>query len=134
MQQLTYMNNPQDVYRKQGVMTASPLELIIMLYDGCRKKLMMAQRAIAKRDVATAHNHLMRCQDIVGELINSLDLSLDISKDLLKLYEYMLHELAEINHTKDASAIDPLLEMLTQLRDTWQQVNEAQRGTLALVD
>jgi len=132
MQPAYKMSNPQEAYRKQGVLTASPLELIIMLYDGCRKKLMLAQRAIAKNEVEVAHTHMIRSQDIISELINCLDLSLPLSKELFELYEFMIHAITQANISKDAQALDPILEMLGTLRDTWREVSEMPRDVAAL--
>lgn len=130
-----HANKPQDVYRRQAIMTASPVELIIMLYDGCRKFLMMAQRAIEKNDAATAHKHLIKCQDIIGELVNSLDMRYEISEDLLDLYEFIIKQLAEINMTKNAEAIPPVLEIVETLRNTWQEVfDNQQKGSLSLAE
>ena len=130
MQQQFMMSNPQDVYLKQGVLTANPLELIIMLYDGMKKDLMLAQRAIVKNDMASAHKNLIKAQNIVIELMNCLDLSLSISNDLMDLYEFILHSLEGINIKKDADAITPILEIVGTLRDTWQEVNVSQKSLM----
>ena len=131
MQQMV-MNDAYDVYRRQGVLTASPIELIIMLYDGLRKDILIAERAIQKNDAPLAHQNLVKAQDIVSELINCLDLSLSISKDLLALYDFILHELEAINVTKDAERVPPLLEIVGTLRDTWQEISISNRGSLYL--
>jgi len=131
MQQMI-MTDAHDVYRRQGVLTASPMELIIMLYDGLRKDMLIAERAIKKDDAAQAHHNLVKAQDIVNELINCLDLSLSISKDLLALYEFILHELEAINVAKDAERIPPLLEIIGTLRDTWQEISVGNKGSLYL--
>lgn len=121
------MTNAQDVYRKQGVMTASPMELILMLYDGLKKDLLQTQMAIKNNNMQIAHNKLMNAQDIVTELVNSLDLSYPISSELFSLYDYMLKSLEEINIKKDLELIPPLLEMVESLRDAWQQVGDMQK-------
>ena len=131
-QQPMFMKNPQDEYRKQGVLTASPVELIVMLYDGLKKDLFLAQRAIEKKDAAAAHTYLIKAQNIVAELADCLDLSLPISKDLMSFYEYILHSLEVVNIQKDATLIEPLLEMIGEMRETWSEVASTQKGSMSL--
>ena len=80
MQQMVMLNRrPQDAYRKQDVMTASSVDLIVMLYDALKKNIVLGRRGIMGRNVQAAHNHLIKAQEIVTELVNSLDMSYDIS-------------------------------------------------------
>ena len=130
MPQLAF-TNAQDTYRKQGILTANPVELIVMLYDGLKKNIVLARRLIERSDAAKAHKHLMKAQDIITELMNSLDMSFEISEDLLSIYEFMLRILEEANLNKDASQLEAIVEIVTSLRDTWQEVSEGQRGNLA---
>ncbi|MCL2496178.1 MAG: flagellar export chaperone FliS [Clostridiales bacterium] len=125
------LKNPYDTYKMQGVMTAGPMQLIVMLYNGLKKNLSLAQRAMEQKNGAeTAHKHMIKAQNIVDELLNSLDMSFSLSKDLMVIYEYLLHALAEINATKNPAAIGPLLEIIEDLRDAWQQAGEMQKGQI----
>jgi flagellar protein FliS len=128
MQQQYLLKNPHDTYKEQGVLTAGPMELILMLYNGLRKNMVLAQRDMERQDPASAHNHLMKAQNIVNELINSLDMSFSISRELLAIYEFILRQLTEINVTKQAAAVEPLLEIVDILRDAWQQARKTQKG------
>ena len=124
------MANINDVYRKQGVLTASPIELVVMLYDGLKKDLLLTQMAMKNKNMETAHKKLINAQDIVSELINSLDFSFPISNDLLALYDFMLHALEEINAKKDADLIPDLMEIADSLKETWRQVADIQKSKL----
>ncbi|NLO47899.1 MAG: flagellar export chaperone FliS [Clostridiales bacterium] len=126
------MANINDVYRKQGVLTASPIELIVMLYDGLKKDLLLTQMAIKNKNMETAHKKLINAQDIVSELINSLDFGFPISNDLFALYDFMLRTLEEINAKKDADLIPDLMEIVDSLKETWREVADIQRSKLAL--
>lgn len=130
MQQQYLMKNPHDTYREQGVLTAGPMELILMLYNGLRKNMVQARRAMERPDPAQAHAHLIKAQNIVSELINSLDMGFGISRDLLALYDFMLNQLVEINVTKNPASVEPLLEIVDTLREAWQQAGRMQRGGL----
>jgi flagellar protein FliS len=128
------ITNPQDAYKKQGILTASPAELIVMLFEGLKKNLLMGQRAIVKSDMATAHAKLIRAQEIIAELINSLDMSYEISQQLLDIYEFLLGELAQINISKDAERITPLFEIVDTFRDTWREVSLSAGGRAELCE
>ena len=130
MQQQYLLKNPYDTYKEQGVLTAGPMELIIMLYNGLRKNMVLARRAMERQDTEGAHNHLIKAQNIVSELLNSLDMSFSISQDLMVLYEFMLRRLTEINIAKQPADIEPLLEIVDTLREAWQEVNKLQKGSL----
>lgn len=126
------VTSAHDVYRRQSVMTAGPLELIVMLYEGMKKNMLLARRAILKGDPSAAHVCLMKSQAIVAELINSLDMSVGMSEDLLSIYEYLLRTMAEINLRKDAALIEPVVEMISELKEAWEVISAEQRGALAL--
>lgn len=126
MQQIMFAS-AQETYRKQGVLTASPMELILMLYDGLKKDLLQAQMALGNKNMQIAHSKLINAQDIVSELINSLDFKYSLSGELFSLYDYMIEALREININKDSSLIPPLLEIVDSLRDAWKQVGEEQK-------
>lgn len=130
MQQQQYMlKNPYDTYKTQGVMTASPVELIVMLYNGLKKNLLLAKRAMEqKNSPEIAHTYLIKAQNIIDELLNSLDMSFSLSKDLMALYEFMLHELTNINTSKNPENLDQLMEIIEELRSAWQQVGEMQKS------
>jgi len=113
----------QDVYRRQDILTAGSVELIVMLYDGLKKNVVLGRRAIEKRDLQGAHRCLMKAQDIVSELMTSLDMSYEISEELLSLYGFALRNLAEANVKKDAAPLVPVLEMVDELRDAWKEIS-----------
>ena len=133
-QQNPYMlKNPYNTYKEQNVLTAKPMELILMLYNGLRKNILLAQRDMERHNTEGIHNHLVKAQSIVNELINSLDMSFSISRDLMSIYEFILNQLSAINMAKAPEGIDALLEIIDTLRDAWQQVNVMQKdGTLPL--
>lgn len=128
------MANAYQKYNAQKVVTANPVTLIVMLYDGCIKQLKLAQIAIDKKDYEATNTHMKKAQDIVSELLNSLDLKFPISKELMSLYDFMLREMRRINTVKKRDDIDPLITMLTGLRDTWAQVEKTYRPDEYLED
>ena len=133
MQQMVMINSrPQDAYRKQDVLTAGPVDLIVMLYDALKKNIVLGKRGIVKKDVQTAHKHLIKAQLILTELVNSLDMNYQISEELLELYEFALRSIADANMHKDIEPLDPVIEMVDNIREAWKEVSTMTKGQMSL--
>jgi len=113
--------NPALTYKTQGVLTAAPEELTLMLYSGCLRYMKQGVAAIDSSNIEEANNALTRAQDIICELISSLDLTYQVALNLLSLYDYFYHLLVEANLRKDARGVITCIEMMTELRDTWTE-------------
>ena len=114
--------NPYEKYRQQGVMVANPVELIIMLYDGCIKQLKLAKIGIEENNIEDTNTALKKAQDIISELIMSLDFHYPIAEELMRLYDFLLTSMMEVNISKNAESIPPLVNILAELRKSWSQV------------
>lgn len=124
--------DPRREYLKQGVMTASPAELVAMLYGACVKDLKLAVMAYEESaDICTTNNYLLKAQKIISELINCLDMNIELSTQLLKVYDFMLMELRTANIKKEMSRVEPIISMLESMRDTWKNVAQQQRRCMA---
>ncbi|HHW71865.1 MAG TPA: flagellar export chaperone FliS [Firmicutes bacterium] len=110
-------------YRQTQVSTASPGELLIMLFDGAIRFGRQAQEHIKRGEMEAASQKLIRVQDIVSELNFALDLRVgDIAENLQQLYEYIYERLVKANIKKDVDAIEEALHLLSELKETWEQV------------
>lgn len=114
--------NPYEQYRQQGVMVANPVELIIMLYDGCIKQLKLAGLAIKDNNMQEANDGLKKAQDIISELIMSLDFHYPLAKELMSIYDFLINSIVDINISKDEKDIEPLIGILSELRKSWTHV------------
>jgi len=133
MQQMVMINTrPQDAYRRQDVLTAGPVDLIVMLYDGLKKNIVLGKRGIEKNDIPGAHKYLIKAQMILTELINSLDMSYDISNELLELYDFALRGLTDANMHKKTEPLDPIIEMVDSIREAWKEISAQTRGQVQL--
>ena len=131
MQQTVSINShPQDAYRRQDILTANSIDLVVMLYDALKKNLILGKRKIAKSDVEGAHKHLMKAQEIVTALINSLDMNYEISDNLFLIYDFILRSAEEANTKKDAAPIEPLIEIVDDLRSAWDEIRTSVKGTM----
>jgi len=129
---VTINTRPQDAYRKQDIMTASSVDLIIMLYDALKKNIILGRRGMVKKDVEGSHKSLIKAQEIVSELINCLDMSYQISEELLAIYEFILRNVEEANIRKDEAPLIPVLEIIDSLRDAWKEISATNKGSMYL--
>ena len=131
MQPLVPLNaSPQDAYKRQDVLTATPADLVVMLYDALKKNIMQARRGLERKNIQSTHDHLMKAQEIVTELVNSLDMNYDISTELLSLYEFMLTSLEDANIQKKPELLTPVIDIVDSLREAWQEIAQSNKGTL----
>jgi len=110
-------------YKQASAETASPERLLLMLFDGGIKFLCLGKIAVEKKDFETAHNNLMNVQDILLELMVSLDMEKggEIASNLYKLYDFYRNEVIKANVKKDAELLVPVLDFMRLYRDVWAE-------------
>ena len=113
--------------RSQAVGTAGPLQLVLMLYDRALAAIARSEWALKNREpgsIELAHKELTRAQDIVTELMLSLDHDKggEISSSLNAIYEFCLERLTQANLDKDATALPFVAQSLTDLREAWAHI------------
>ncbi|MFY0543164.1 flagellar export chaperone FliS [Brevibacillus sp. H7] len=110
-----------NTYKKNQVGTATPEDLTLMLYDGAIKFIKRAKQAIQEKQYNKAHDLNMRVQDILSELIITLDRKYPIAEQMLLLYDYMKRRMIEANVKKDIAILDEVEGFFVEFRDTWKQ-------------
>lgn len=116
------MNNAFMQYNKNKVMTASPAELTLMLYEGAIKFCNIAILGIEKKDIEKSHNNLIKAQRIIEEFQATLNHDYPVSEDFDRIYNYLLRRLHEANIKKDKEIVEEVLVHLRSMRDTWKEV------------
>ncbi len=111
-----------DQYRKNKVLTASPAELVLMLYDGAIKFCNIGLVAIENNDVNKANTNIQKAERIVAELRGSLDMKYPVAKDFDNVYEYIGWALLQANIKKSPERLEEALKHLRTMRDTWKEV------------
>ena len=111
-------------YQNSKILTASPAELTLMLYEGAIKFCNIAILAIEKNDIEKAHNNIMRAQRIIEEFRSTLDHKYAVAEDFDRVYVYLLQRLLQANIKKDAEILEEVNTHLRSMRDTWKQVME----------
>jgi flagellar secretion chaperone FliS len=120
-------NNPYQSYQQNSVNTASPGELTLMLYNGCLKFIHLAKKAIQEKNIEVKNTNLIKAQNIVRELMVSLNTELEVSQNMMSLYDYLNRRLIEANIKSDAVILDEVEEFIVEFRDTWKQVIQINR-------
>jgi flagellar protein FliS len=103
----------------QQIMTASPEQLTLLLYNGALRFIDESILALESKDYPKSHERNLRAQDIVTEFMVTLDMKLEISETWLSLYEYIRNRLVQGNIKKDKEHLSEARFMLQELRDTW---------------
>ena len=107
-------------YRRVQAETASPAQLILLLYDGLLHRLQLALHDLEGRDYEAANGSLQHAQDILLELAASLDMEAgEIADRLAQLYEYQHHLLLQANVNKDPQPVREVTRLAGQLRNAW---------------
>ncbi len=110
-------------YLKNQIETSSPEQILILLYDGAIKFLNQAKIGIQNKDIELTHNNLIKAQNIISELRDTLDMEIggELANNLFALYNYFNRRLVQANIKKEIEPVDEVLEHLRGLRDTWKQ-------------
>lgn len=115
-------NQGYAAYGNSKILTASPAELTLMLYDGAIKFVNIAITATEKKDVEKAHNNIMKAENIIIEFQSTLDHKYPVAKDFDTVYTYLLQRLRDANLKKDKEILEEVLGHLRTMRDTWKEV------------
>ena len=122
-------NQGYAAYANSKVMTASPAELTLMLYEGAIKFCNIAILAIEEKDVSKAHNNIMKVERIIEEFQATLDHKYPVAKDFDSVYSYLMVRLQEANVKKDKEILEEVLKHLRTMRDTWKEVMRTAHAT-----
>ncbi|NPV01576.1 MAG: flagellar export chaperone FliS [Brevinematales bacterium] len=107
-------------YREIEIETASGLKLVVMLYAGAIKFLNLAIDGINERKLDIANNNIIKVQDIISELITSLNFEAgEIAHNLYSLYVYINRRLLEANLQKNSEILLEAANLITTLKDAW---------------
>ncbi|HBY20479.1 MAG: flagellar export chaperone FliS [Clostridiales bacterium GWE2_32_10] len=117
-------NNASSTYLNSKVMTASPQELTLMLYDAALKFCNQAIRAVENNKIEEAHNAIIKTENIILEFMSTLDEKYDVAKNMELMYDYIYRRLLEANLKKDKVILEEIQGYIRELRDTWKEAME----------
>lgn len=121
------IGNPYQAYQSNSVTTASPGELTLMLYNGCIKFIKLGRQAIEENNIEAKNTNLQKAQNIIREFMVTLNMDMEVSKNMMAMYDYMNRRLMEANLKNDVAILDEVEGLVTDFRDTWKQVIQQNR-------
>ncbi len=119
--------NRYEQYSNNKIMTASPAELTLMLYEGAIKFCNIAIMGMEQKDVEKAHKNIVKTEKIIGYLRETLDMKYQVAQDFENVYVYLARRLVEANMKKDKEILEEVCEHLRSVRDTWKEVMRLNR-------
>lgn len=117
-----------NAYQKNAIMTATPAELTLMLYDGAIKFCNIALDAMDKKDIQKAHENIKKAEAIITELRASLDRKYPVWEDFERVYEYIYKQFVAANLAKEKAPLEEALKRIREMRDTWKEVMRLNRA------
>lgn len=123
MSQLKLQNMAKE-YLERQIMNASPVERIVLCYDGAIKFLSAAKRAIEEGNIQERYNNNKKAGDVIAYLMDTLNMEKggEVAERLRQVYSYMLRRLMDVDLKNDVLAIDEVVAQLRDLRASWEKV------------
>ena len=118
-------------YKEDAVFSMSPVELLILLYDECMKDLRKAHMALEDGDMTMFEEYIRKSLKIIRYLIQTLDMSIPVSKDLRRLYDYIIYDLSKVRAAgkRMSDEIPKLIEIIQNLRDGFDGASQKVQDT-----
>ncbi len=126
-----------EAYKKNQIETATPEEILIMLYEGAIRFLLVAKKADEEKNLEKYSKNIIKAQHIIQEFMNSLDLEIggEMAVNLYRLYDYLHYRLVQGNIKRDVAMLDEVIDHLRKLKGTWEEaIIIAKRQREALPD
>lgn len=114
-------------YQNSKILTASPAELTLMLYEGAIRFCNVGITGIEQNDIAKAHTNIIKVQRIIDYLRQTLDMKYAVAQDFENIYSYLSERLIEANVKKDKEILEEVNMHLRSVRDNWKEVMRVNR-------
>ena len=123
---MSYIASSPNAYRESAVLTASPEQLVVMLYDGARRFLYQAATAMRGDNIQLAHMKLRRAEAIISHLRDTLDMDQgEVAARLQAIYLFCSRHLNDARVQRDPKKIDEVSTLLGDLREAWSEIGGA---------
>ncbi|ERI90861.1 flagellar protein FliS [Clostridiales bacterium oral taxon 876 str. F0540] len=123
-------SNAYNAYKSNSINFASKEQLLMMLLDGAVKFSKIGRQAILDNDIPSAHENIVKTQNIYYELMATLDVEKggDWARKLMSVYDFIIRRLTEANIKKDITIMDESIALIEEIRDTWQEAYRLSKG------
>lgn len=116
------VNNVYAQYNNNKVLTASPAELTLLLYEGAIKFCNIAMMGLEENNIQKTHDNIKKAQAIIEELQSTLNHSYKVAEDFDNVYHYIYSLLTDANIHKDKETLERALNEIRGMCDTWKEV------------
>jgi flagellar protein FliS len=120
--------NAAATYKDSRILTATPADLTLMLYEGAIKFCNIALLALEKNDYEKVNSNIIKAENIIIEFRATLDFKYPVAKEFDKVYDYIYRRLIEANIKKDKDILEEALGYIREMRDTWKEVMRLAKG------
>ncbi|ONI37588.1 flagellar export chaperone FliS [Candidatus Epulonipiscium fishelsonii] len=114
--------NPYQTYQQNKILTASPGEITLLLYEGAIKFCNKALIALDNKDITESHINIVKAQNIIQELHMTLKMEYEVAHSMALLYDYIFELLLKANLKKSKPELEEALHFIREFRDLWVQV------------
>lgn len=114
--------NAYQAYANSKIMTATPEQLTLMLYDGAIKFTNIAIEAVEKQDYTKANTYIQKTERIIEEFRATLNFKYPVAQEFENVYKMLSEKLLYANMKKDIDVLNECLKHLRVMRDTWEEV------------
>lgn len=121
------LNNPYAQYNNNKILTASPAELTLMLYEGAIKFCNLAIVGIEQKNIQKAHENIRKVEKIIEEFQVTLNRDYPVAEHFDNVYNYLMSRLHMAQIKKDKEILEEVLGHLRTMRDTWKEVMRLSR-------
>ncbi len=118
-------------YKENSIFSMSPVELLVLLYDECMKDLRKAHMALEDGDMTMFEEYVGKALKIIRYLINTLDMSVPVSRDLRRLYDYIIYDISKVRASgkRMLNEIPRIIEIIQDLRDGFDGASRVVQDT-----
>ena len=130
------LSNPSAAYKSVGVesavTTASPHQLILLLFEGAQAAISLARGEMARNNIPAKGKAISRAIDIIENGLKAslnLDVDSDLPEKLDALYDYMVVRLLHANLKNDPAALEEVATLLGEIQSAWVEIRDQINGT-----
>lgn len=126
-----YGQNAYNAYKSNSVNYSSKEQLLLLLVEGAVKFAKIGRQAILDKDIKSAHENIVKTENIFYELMATLDVSKggEWAVSLMSVYEFIVRRLTDANIKKDAAIMDEVIPLIEDIKDTWDQAYKISKLT-----
>ncbi len=115
-------------YNNSKILTASPAELTLLLYEGAIKFGNIAIVKMENKDIQAAHYNIVKVEKIIDYLRETLDMQYAVAKDFERIYTYLSKRIVDCMVSKDPKDMEEVVVHLRSVRDNWKEVMKRAKG------